>query len=70
MDYEQIKEYLPFLIPLIVIELALLAAALIHVFTHKTYRCGNRLIWTAVIIIGSGCFIGPILYFAIGRDEG
>ena len=70
MDFEQIREYLPFLIPLIVVEFILLGAALIHVFTHKNYKCGNRLIWVAVIIVGSGCLLGPILYFVLGREEG
>jgi len=64
-----ISQYLPFLIPLAVIEVGLLAAALIHIFTHKTYRVGYRVIWVIVSILLS--IIGPVLYFSIGRsDEG
>ena len=64
-----VSQYLPFLIPLAVIEVALLAAALIHIFTHKTCRVGNRAIWVIVSIVLN--IIGPILYFTLGRsDEG
>ena len=70
MDIAQIKEYLPFLIPLVAVELILLVSALVHVFTHKNYKYGNRLIWVLVIIVGSGCLLGPILYFVLGREEG
>ena len=70
MDIAQIKEYLPFLIPLVAVELILLVFALVHVFTHKNYKYGNRLIWVLVIIAGSGCLLGPILYFVLGREEG
>ncbi len=68
MDFE-VKEYLPFLIPFIIIEGILLVAALIHIFTHDRYRCGNRLIWVLAVILGSSCLIGPILYFVIGKPE-
>ena len=38
-------EYLPFLIPVIIIELALMITALIHVIRHDHYKFGNRPIW-------------------------
>jgi len=64
-----ISQYLPFLIPLAVIEVGLMVAALIHIFTHKTYRVGNRVIWVIVSVVIN--IIGPVLYFCIGRsDEG
>ncbi len=63
---EAIKEYLPFLIPLVVIDLGLLIAALIHIFTHKTYARGNRVLWVALSFIQ---IIGPVLYFTIGKGD-
>ncbi|GHV32395.1 hypothetical protein FACS18949_03170 [Clostridia bacterium] len=63
---EIIRQYLPFLIPLIVIELGLTVAALIHIFTHKTYRKGNRVLW---VILSFVQIIGPVLYFVIGRSD-
>ena len=37
-----IKEMLPFLIPLVVVEFALLGYTLYHILTHKTYKRGSR----------------------------
>ncbi|NLD19006.1 MAG: PLDc_N domain-containing protein [Clostridiales bacterium] len=60
-------EYLPFLIPAVVIQIGLMVAALIHIFTHPRYRAGNRIVWVLVSV----CFsiIGPIIYFAVGRSD-
>jgi hypothetical protein len=63
---EIISQYLPFLIPLVVIELGLTVAALIHIFTHKTYRKGNRVLWVVLSFVQ---IIGPVLYFVIGRSD-
>ena len=63
-----IKEILPFLIPLAVVQFALLGYTLYHVLTHKTYKRGSRGLWIAVVIVGME-FIGPILYFLLGREE-
>ena len=62
-----LEQYLPFLIPLAIIQLGLMAASLIHIFRHKTYRMGNRVLWIAVCVLVST--IGPVLYFAIGRGD-
>ena len=64
--FEQIMDYLPFLIPLIAIQLGLTIASLIHVLTRKTYRRGSRGIWIAVSFLA---IIGPIIYFTLGRGD-
>lgn len=64
---EFIQENLPFLIPLIIIQLGLMIVSLIHVLRHKTYRFGNRPLWLVVCLVIS--FIGPVLYFAIGKGD-
>ena len=64
-----IKEMLPFLIPLAVAEFALLGYTLYHILTHKTYKRGSRGLWIAVALIGMN-FIGPILYFLLGKEDG
>jgi hypothetical protein len=63
---ENIMHSLPFIIPIAIIELALTIAALIHIFTHKKYRFGNRVLW---VILSFVQIIGPILYFVFGRSE-
>ena len=63
-----ITEILPFLVPLVIAEFALLGYTLGHIFTHENYKYGNRTIWVIVTIVGMN-FIGPILYFILGREE-
>ena len=64
---DNLSAYLPILIPLALIEVGLMVAALIHIFTHKTYRFGNRILWVVIAVIFN--IIGPILYFVLGRAE-
>lgn len=65
---QSINELIPFLIPLIIAEFALLAITLRHIFTHEHYKRGNRVLWVIVTIIGME-FIGPILYFIFGKED-
>ena len=61
-------DFLPFLIPLVLVEIALLGYTLHHILTHKNYKRGSRALWLVVTIIGME-FIGPILYFLIGKED-
>ena len=65
---EQIKEFLPFLVPLIIIQFILLGYTIRHILTHENFRRGCRVLWLAVVIIGMQ-FWGAILYFALGKEE-
>ncbi len=65
---DRIMEFLPFLLPLAIAELALLGYTLYHILTHKNYKRGNRTLWLVVTIVGME-FIGPILYFLLGKEE-
>ncbi len=67
MDTE-LREFLPLLIPLVIAEFSLLGYTLYHIFSHKTYKHGNRAIWLVIVLLGMN-FIGPILYLIIGREE-
>lgn len=64
---DNIMEFLPFLIPLVIIQFALLGYTLYHILTHKNYKRGSRALWLAVTIIGIN-FVGPILYFLLGKE--
>jgi len=64
---DAIMAILPFLIPLVIIQFGLAIAALVHIFTHKTYAVGNRALWVIICLFVN--IIGPIVYFAIGRGE-
>ena len=65
---DNIMEVLPFLIPLAIVQFALLGYTLYHILTHKHYRRGNRTLWLVVAIIGME-FIGPILYLLLGKED-
>ena len=64
----ELKEILPFLIPLILAEFILLGVTIRHILTHNKYKRGNRTLWLIIVIIGMQ-FIGPILYFLLGKEE-
>ena len=65
---DQLKEYLPLLVPLIIVQFGLLIYSIRHILTHNTYKRGNRVIWLIVVIVGMQ-FIGPIAYFVFGKDD-
>ncbi len=65
-EVNQIVKILPFLIPLILLELGLLVWALIDVARRPRVR-GNKVVWILVIVLIN--IIGPILYFIFGRGE-
>lgn len=64
----ELKEFLPFLIPLVVAELALFGYTLYHILTHNTYKRGTRTLWLVITILLMN-FVGPILYFLLGRED-
>lgn len=64
----ELKEILPFLIPLILAEFILLGVTIRHILTHNNYKRGNRTIWFVITIVGMQ-FIGPILYFLLGKED-
>lgn len=61
-----LKSLMPVIIPLVILEVVLTGAALIHIFTHKTYKHGSRVLWVILSFIN---IIGPVLYFTIGRGD-
>lgn len=65
---DTIMEFLPFLVPLAIAEFTLLGYTLHHILTHKHYKRGTRGLWLVVAIVGMQ-FIGPILYFLLGKED-
>ena len=64
----EIMEFLPFLIPLVIIQFSFLAYTLYHILTHNSYKHGNRVLWLVVTLVLMN-FIGPILYFIFGKED-
>ena len=67
MNTSIMTEYIPFLIPVILLELVLMVTALVHVLRHKNYRFGNRVLWGLVVVLIQ--FLGPAAYFVFGRGD-
>lgn len=65
---DTLKDWLPFLIPLIIVELILLIVTIRHILTHDHYKRGTRALWLVISIVGME-FIGPILYFILGKAD-
>lgn len=61
-----IAEYLPFLIPLAVIEVVLTTATIVHALKHPKYRFGSKAFWIVMAFVQ---IVGPVVYFAFGRGE-
>ena len=65
--FELLIDMLPFLIPIFILEIALLVFALIDLFKREHMNNNTRVIWALVIILIN--IIGPIIYFIFGRKE-
>jgi hypothetical protein len=66
-NIDAIVEYLPVLVPLVVLQLGLMVGALVHLLRRKSVRRGSVGLWAAIIVLVN--IIGPALYFLIGREE-
>lgn len=67
VNMDLLKEYLPFFIPIVIADFALMITALIHVLKHPHYRFGNKVMWAFIVTIVQ--IIGPIVYFTFGKGE-
>ncbi len=66
MDLTELKQFIPFLIPVAIIQLGLMIAALVDLI-RREYTRGPKWVWGLVIVLVN--FIGPIIYFVIGRKD-
>ena len=58
-------ELILYLLPVIIIQLALMVYALVDVARRERVRYGSKLLWVVVIVLIN--IIGPIVYLAWGR---
>ena len=64
--FAQYAQYIPLLIPIVLLELGLMILALIDL-SKRTATRGPRWAWIVIIVLFN--LIGPILYFLFGRQE-
>ena len=65
-NLDKIKEFLPLLIPIIILQFGLMIAALIDVIKRERTK-GPKWVWIVVIVLVN--LFGPIVYFLVGREE-
>jgi len=66
-DFSGWQQWLPILLPLLLIELALLALALWDWVQRQRFRYLNRWVWLAIIVLVNT--LGPLAYLLLGRGE-
>ena len=66
MPEDELIRLLPLLAPLVLIQLALLVAAVIDLARREATR-GPKWVWLIVVLFVS--FVGPLVYFLFGRRE-
>lgn len=62
----KLHQYLPYLIPVLIIQLILMVSALVDLIRREHTR-GPKWVWVLVILFIN--YIGPIIYFVAGRKE-
>lgn len=65
-NLDKIREFLPLLIPIIILQFGLMIAALIDLVKREKTK-GPKWVWILVIVLVN--LFGPIVYFVAGRDE-
>lgn len=65
-NLDKIKEFIPLLIPILILQLGLMIAALIDVIKREKTK-GPKWMWILIIVLVN--LFGPIVYFIAGRDE-
>jgi len=63
--WDTIVEILPFLIPLLILQLALLVVALVDLIKRQKVRGDNKVLWALLIVLVN--VIGPVVYLIFGR---
>ena len=62
------EQIIALLIPIVVIQLGLMIAALVDLERdERRVRGGSKLVWAVVIVFVN--ILGPIMYFIAGREE-
>jgi len=61
-----VLDILPFLIPVVLIQMGLMIFALLDLIKREKTR-GPKWVWALVILFVN--LIGPIVYFIIGRED-
>jgi hypothetical protein len=65
--FESFLEFLPYIIPLVLLQLTLMIVAMVDLIRREKTRYLPKWAWAIIIILGE--LIGPIIYFILGRED-
>ena len=65
--FEELMKWMPLLIPILIVQFSLVIAALIDLTKKDREVKGQKWVWILVILFVN--FIGPIIYFVVGREN-
>jgi hypothetical protein len=65
---DELRSFIPLLLPLLVIELVLLIIAFTDLIRREQVRYLPKWAWAVIILLLN--FLGPIAYLLLGREEG
>lgn len=63
---DQFMKLLPLLIPLFLVQIGLMIAALVDLLKREKTK-GPKWMWIIIVVFVN--IIGPIIYFVVGREE-
>lgn len=63
---DTLTELLPFLVPIVLLQIALMVIALVDLVRRERTR-GPKWVWAVVIVFIN--IIGPVLYLLVGRED-
>ncbi|HAL16816.1 MAG TPA: transcriptional regulator [Anaerolineaceae bacterium] len=63
---EELKPFIPYLIPVIIIQLGLMVFALVDLVRRERTK-GPKWMWALIIVAVN--IIGPVVYLLAGKDE-
>jgi hypothetical protein len=66
MNLDKLMQFIPYLIPVLIIQLGLMISALVDLVRREQTH-GPKWVWALVILFVN--YIGPIIYFVAGRKE-
>jgi Phospholipase_D-nuclease N-terminal len=65
--WDKVLQFLPYIIPLVVLQLILMIVALVDLIHREKPRYLPKWAWAIVIVFGE--LIGPAVYLLVGRAE-
>ncbi len=66
-NLDWLRQALPFLIPILLVQLGFMVYCLVDLSKRERTRNGPKWMWALIIILGE--LLGPIIYLLLGREE-